>query len=123
MAPFGIDMEGVSSPTERVEWLTENYDISVNCAKALLLAEMGFSHSGIASKLNVTEGTARGYIRTLESTIGEGVTETLPKDVRYPTFPGDTPKDDVPSTKDVLDEKTFNRGASLSQIAENLSDM
>jgi len=115
-------MEEVSSATERVEWLTDNYDISVNCAKALLLAEIGFSHNGIAKKLGVTEGTARGYVRTLERTIGEGVTETLPKTVRHPTFPGDTPKDDVKSTKDVFGEKTFNRGIPLSEVAENLSD-
>ncbi len=110
----------VSSPKERVDWLTDTYDITNNCAKALLLAEVGFSHSGIAKRLSVTEGTARKYLRTLEKKIGEGVTETVPKSGSYATHPGDTPSDEVRSTSDVFDEKTYNRGASLDKIAENL---
>lgn len=84
-----------TSTEERVEWLTENYDLSTNNAKALILSELGYSHSGISSKLDVNKSTARSYLRNLEEQIGQGVTEALPKQTRYPTYPGDTPKGEV----------------------------
>jgi hypothetical protein len=124
---FGCSMEGVSTCRERVDFLTENYDLSERNAKALFLAELGFSHSGIASKLGVTDSTARKYLRNLESEIGEYVTQTLPKPVRYPTFPGDSVEDPeyagdfIDYDADFRDrERPLNRGADIEEIPKEL---
>lgn len=124
-------MEEVSTNEERINFLTENYDLSRKNALALLLAEMGFSHSGIATKLSVKAGTAKKYLATLESEIGEGVTETVPKSVRYPTYPGDVPKSEVPYSGDVVDvspsmsgrDVPLNRGVPLSEIDPSLMSL
>ena len=121
-------MEGVSTVQERVEWLTITYNLSENNAKALILAELGYSHSGIAKCLNVTENTAKKYLATLEKEIGKRVTETMPKSVRYPTFPGDTPKDKVRYSGDYVDippeqdkqDLPVNRGCDIEDIPTDL---
>lgn len=102
VALIGVGMEA-TNPTERVRWLTQQYDLSTKNAKALILTELGFSSSGIASRLDVTESTARKYLANLEDEIGEYVTQSLPKPVRYPTYPGDTPKSEVEHTTDHID--------------------
>jgi len=117
-------MEEVSTCRERIDFLTENYDLSERNAKALILAELGFSHSGIASKLGVTKSTARKYLRQLEDEIGEYVTQSLPKPVKYATFPDSTPKDEVRYAADKVEpspefserKRPLNRGAELSEI-------
>jgi predicted transcriptional regulator len=112
--------ENISTPVERVEWLTENYDLSTNNAKALLLAEIGFSHSGIAKQLGVTEGTARKYLRNLKEIFGDGVIETVPKRNRYPTYPGDTPLGEYDNTKDIFGERRVNRGTvNWQKLSDN----
>jgi|APHM01.1.fsa_nt_gi hypothetical protein len=88
--------EEIPSKEERVEFLQENYDLTRKNALALYLAEFGYSTSGIAHHLDVTQGTAKKYLRRLENRIGEGVTETLPKSRRHATFPNDTVYDDEP---------------------------
>jgi predicted transcriptional regulator len=121
-------MEEVSTCRERIDFLTANYDLSENNAKALILTELGFSHSGIASKLGVTDSTARKYLRQLEDEIGEYVTQTLPKPVRYPTFPDSTPKDEVRYSGDVVElspefkeqERPVNKGMPLDEIPPEL---
>lgn len=121
-------MERISTNAERVTFLCETYDISENCAKALLLSEIGFSHSGIANKLGVTSGTAKSYLSQLQDKIGKGVTESVPKSVRYPTFPGDTPKSEVRysgdyvNISDKMDDRDLplNRGVPLSEIPAEL---
>jgi len=55
----------------RVGYVSARWDVSDNCAKALQLCELGYSSSGIATKLDVTEGTASGYIDQLADKIGE----------------------------------------------------
>lgn len=118
----------MTSTNERIDWLTDNYDLSRRNALALILSEMGYSHSGIASKLDVTTSTARKYLSNLEEQIGEGVTETLPKDVRYPTFPGDTPKSEIDYSHDKIEpspefserQRPINRGADISEIEPEL---
>jgi predicted transcriptional regulator len=127
MALQYIDMKETTHPRERIAWLTENYDLSKKNAEALILAELGFSHSGIASKLGVTDSTARKYLRKLESEIGEYVTQTLPKPVRYPTFPSDNP-DEPKYAGDEINydpefserEKPLNKGASIQEIDDEL---
>lgn len=125
ITPHNIDMEEVSTKEERVEYLKETYNLTRKNAHALYLAEMGYSHKGIAQVLDVTVGTARSYLNRLETRIGEGVTETLPKSVRYPTFPGDVPKDDIEYSGDYIDlsdemtdkETSINRGAQLEECS------
>ncbi len=114
----------VSTNQERVDFLTEQYDLNENAAKALILTEMGYSASGIASVLGVTTGTARKYLDRLEDEIGEYVTLSLPKPVRYPTFPGDDVTDEKPYSSDVIDlgpefsdrEKPLNKGPHISEL-------
>jgi len=121
-------MEEVTTCRERIDFLTRNYDLSEKNAKALILTELGYSHSGIASKLGVTSGTAKKYLRQLESEIGEYVTQSLPKPVRYPTFPGDTPTSEVEYAGDHIDyspefsqrELPLNKGVPLSEIDPSL---
>ena len=113
---------------ERVDFLTETYDISDNCAKALLLSEMGFSHSGIASKLGLASSTVQSYLNELEEKIGQGVTESVPKSVRYPTYPGDTPKSEVPYSADHIEVRDsmedrdvpVNKGCDFEDIPTEL---
>ena len=120
-------MTEITTTEERVEWLAKTYDLSENNAKALILAELGYSHSGIASTLGVTSGTAKKYLRRLESRIGEGVTEALPKSGRYPTFPGDDTSEDE-YTGDYVEyeprfsegETSVNKGCSLDEIDPSL---
>jgi predicted transcriptional regulator len=116
-----------SNPQERVEFLTENYDLSKRNAEALILTELGFSHSGIASKLGVTDSTARKYLRQLESEIGEYVTQSLPKPVRYPTYPGDTVEEQTYTGDKVSygpdfkqPEKPRNKGCKIQDIPDEL---
>lgn len=117
-----------TNPTERVQWLTEQYDLSTKNAQALILSELGYSHSGIASALDVSKGTARKYLKNLERQIGEGVTQALPKDVRYPTFPGDTPKSEVRYSGDEVNlspefserQRPLAKGAPISEIDKSL---
>ena len=118
-------------PEDRIDWLTENYDLSRRNAQALILAELGYSASGISSELGVTESTARKYLETLESEIGQYVTETLPKSIRYPTFPQDTPKDNVTISEDVIELSAefseqnlpVNKGVELSDISPELMSL
>lgn len=120
-------MEEVSTTKERIDFLTENYDLSERNAKALILTELGFSHSGIASKLGVTDSTAKKYLNELENQIGEYVTQTLPKPVRYATFPDDNVSEPE-YTGDYIEyelqfkecEKPLNKGASLEEIPNAL---
>jgi hypothetical protein len=122
-------MEEVSTNKERVEFLTEHYDLSTNNAKALLLAEMGFSHSGIAKHLDVTRSTAKGYLRNLENEIGPEVTQTVPKPVNYATHPDSTPKSEVEYAGDFIDyapefkerQKPLNRGMDIEDIDPELT--
>ena len=126
-SPHNIDMEEVSTCRERIDFLTENYDLSKRNAEALILTELGFSHSGIASKLGVTDSTAKKYLNQLESEIGEYVTQTLPKPVRYATFPGDDVSEPEYTGDYVEYEPEFsqrklplNKGVALEDIPKEL---
>lgn len=111
----------VTDVQARIEWLCETYDLSEKEAKALLVSECGYSSSGVAGVLGVTEATARRYLAKLERVIGQGVTESVPKSVRYPTYPGDVPKHDVEYSDDYVEVRddladrdvSINRGAPL----------
>lgn len=55
----------------RIGYISERHGVSDGAAKALQLMELGFSHSGIASVLDVTEGTARKYMGEIDDAIGK----------------------------------------------------
>jgi predicted transcriptional regulator len=116
-------MEGISTTKERVTFLQDEYDLSERNAQALILAELGYSASGISSELGVTEGTASKYISRLEERIGKGVTETLPKSHRYNTFPEDEVTSGEPTVySDVFEPVPLNKGGPLSEVpAEQMS--
>jgi predicted transcriptional regulator len=110
-------MEEVSTIEERVTFLQDEYDLSKRNAQALILAELGYSASGISGELDVTEGTARKYLSRLEERIGEGVTETLPKGHRYNTFPDDDVTSGEPKVySDVFEPVPVNKGGPLSEV-------
>lgn len=121
-------MEEPTTNEERVAFLTETYNISNSCAKALLLSEIGLSNSGIAKALGVTQSTARKYLRTLEDRIGENVTEAVPKSVRYATYPNDVPKSEVRYSGNYVDisdeledrDVSLNRGCDFTDIPNEL---
>ena len=120
-------MEEVSTCRERIDFLTTNYDLSEKNAQALILTELGYSHSGIASKLGVTASTAKKYLTQLEDEIGEYVTQSLPKPIRYATFPGDN-VDEPKYAGDYIEyEPKFsqrklplNKGVALEDIPKEL---
>lgn len=113
---------------ERITYVAERYDVSRRCAAALQLAELGYSHSGIASKLDVSTSTARGYINELQEKIDPAVVETLPKSRRFATFPSDGEPVEEPEysgdyvTPDAGAERVrpLNRGVELSEIPNEL---
>lgn len=108
-------MVEIASNMERVEFVSDEYNVSTNCAKALLLTEMGITHSGIASLLSVNNSTAQGYLNELENKIGKGVTETVPKSRRYNTFPNDDRSVTV-TDQDLENIFPVNKGVELSEI-------
>lgn len=127
MAALVLDMKEATTSRERVKFLTSNYDLSENNAKALILSELGYSHSGIASRLGVTDSTARKYLDTLEDEIGDRVTQALPKDIRYATFPGDDVSEpeysgnQVDVSPEMSEQRTpVNKGTPISEIDEEL---
>lgn len=110
-------MEGISTTKERVTFLQDEYDLSKRNAQALILAELGYSASGISGELDVTEGTAKKYLSRLEKRVGQGVTETLPKGHRYNTFPDDNVTSGEPKVySDVFEPLPVNKGGPLSDV-------
>ena len=108
-------MVEITTTEERIDFLTSEYDLTTNAAKALILSEMGYSSSGVAGLLGVNESTAKKYFSQLESEIGEYVTESVPKSQRYNTFPSN--KRSVEVTNQNLDRIfPLNKGVALKDI-------
>lgn len=55
--------------------------------KALILAEKGYSHSGIAKQLDVGSSTARNYLDELQEVFGDDVILSEPKEPHEETYP------------------------------------
>ena len=55
----------------RTGYIAERHGVTDNAAKALQLFEIGFSSSGVAKHLSVTEATVKKYKRELVDTIHE----------------------------------------------------
>jgi len=134
----------------RTGYISERWGVSDNCARALQLFELGFSTSGAAKHLSVTESTVKSYINRLADTIAERAVYPIGTGERDGTLDvygsRDSASDysnlgyedgvkhakeakNVPKTESAeqLDEKDRpqelprNKGIGLKTIAENLS--
>lgn len=61
----------------RTGYIVARWNVSKRCALAQQLFELGFSTSGVATKLDVTESTARSYKRELGEKINPAVTTAV----------------------------------------------
>jgi hypothetical protein len=99
--------------TYRTAYISARWNVNDNCARALQLLEVGYTASAVARALDVTEGTAKKYQRTLEETISPRVTETVTRN---------KPKFDVFGAFD-RSGKTYqdgeSDGAAARESAEN----
>lgn len=128
----------------RTAYIAARWDVSDNCAKALQLFEIGFTISGAATHLPVTEGTVSKYHDELQEKINPQVVyAATPSKPRFDVFGenGDTyeqgkahgeqaRKDHkntpVTSCKEQLDPKfrqrelPLNKGPALHKIDPSL---
>ena len=109
-------MEG-DNPTldsYRTGYISERWNVSDNCAKALQLFELGFSVSGAAKRLPVTESTVSGYHSQLMETIHPDVVFTLTQSSK---------KFDVWGDRNPLDAKEYNYadGVADAQMVKEYS--
>jgi hypothetical protein len=63
----------------RFEHLSETVDIYWRRAGAIVLAENGYSSSGMSQLLDVTESTCSGYLDDITEEFGDGAIETHPQ--------------------------------------------
>lgn len=64
---------------ERFDYLVETQGHRPCIAAALVLSEHGFSHSGIANRLDVTGQTAKGYLDDIQTEYGPQALDTHPQ--------------------------------------------
>lgn len=76
--------ESIDFDRERFDHLVDEVGVFYRRAGALILTEHGYSHSGIAKQLDVTNSTAKGYLDDLDEELGELVTQSKPKPKKYP---------------------------------------
>lgn len=50
----------------RSQYIAQEYGVRERLARAVSWSELGYSSSGIGGRLDVTEGTARGYLDEIE---------------------------------------------------------
>lgn len=56
--------------TRRVAFLSRKYNLSESRARTLAVNEMGYSASGIAIQLDMTESTVKAHLRKIEDELG-----------------------------------------------------
>jgi len=61
----------------RTGYVSTLYGVSDNCARALQLFEIGYSHSGVAQVLGLNRSTVKRYVHDLQDKIGDEVVATL----------------------------------------------
>ena len=61
----------------RTGYVSTLYGVSDNCARALQLFEIGYSHSGAAQVLGLNRSTVKRYVDDLQDKIGDEVVATL----------------------------------------------
>lgn len=58
--------------------------------KALILAQEGYSHSGVAKELDVGDSTAKSYLSDLQEMFGDDVIMCKPKEPHEETWPDES---------------------------------
>jgi DNA-binding CsgD family transcriptional regulator len=133
----------------RTGYIAQRHDLSDNCARALQLFELGYSSSGAAKQLPVTESTVRSYLDRIEDKICLAATFSIggrerkasldvwgDRDVsEYGTLSYEDGAADArrkneterpPTPKELLDphfrerELSINRGVPLEEIPDKL---
>lgn len=116
---------------ERVTYISTRWDVSRNCARALILSELEKSTKEIASLLYVTESTVKGYIEELCDKIHVdvvmGISYKRWNGKKYDVW-GKGKAEPIPVTesKEQLDpefrpqETPRNKGIPLSEIPKDL---
>lgn len=92
----------------RTGYIAERHGVSDNCARALQLFEIGYSVSGAAQILPVSESTVKNYHRQLQTEIGEKAVYTLSS---YPA----THLDVFPPRSPNGDPYTYEAGRKLAK--------
>jgi len=95
----------------RTGYISERWNVSDNCAKALQLFELGFSTSGASKHLPVTESTVKGYHQELMDKIHQNIVFSLAGSGRDGQF-------DVWGKRDVSDYKSFNYADGVAHAQE-----
>jgi DNA-binding CsgD family transcriptional regulator len=111
----------------RVSYISNRWDVSRNCARALLLCELSCSASDISGILGVNTGTVSKYINELADKIH--VNALMPIKYKYENgykfdvWSGDS-EQTVDYTGDVIDYDAINlpinRGADMKDIDVSL---
>lgn len=76
--------DSIDFDRKRFDHLVDEVGVFFRRAGALILTEQGYSHSGIATQLEVNDSTAKGYLDELDEELGELVTQSKPKPKKYP---------------------------------------
>lgn len=63
----------------RAEYLESEYGIRANIAEGVAWRELGYSHSGIATKVDMTENTVSNWMEEIADEFGLPATETRPQ--------------------------------------------
>lgn len=95
----------------RTGYISERWDVSDNCARALQLFELGFSTSGAAKRLPVTESTVAGYKSELMQKIHKNIVFSLAGTGRDGSF-------DVWGKRDVSNYSDFNYADGVTHAQE-----
>lgn len=72
------EKEDVEFDPERYEHLVNEVGIHYRRAAALILAEHGYSHTGIARILDVNDSTGKNYLKQLKNEHGENAVLSKP---------------------------------------------
>lgn len=86
----GVDSQtGDRSAHQRGAFLAQRYDLREPVALALAYRERGWSHAGIAKKVDMSEATIASYMADLTDRFGPAVVETkLPSELAtHPVAP------------------------------------
>jgi len=97
----------------RTGYVSERYDVSDNCARALQLFELGYTTSAIARALDLTNGTVRSYKAQLQSRINPDVILTISSaDGRNKDF-------DTWGDRDQISGSTYEQGVEDARARNN----
>jgi hypothetical protein len=110
---------------DRVTYIAERWDVSRNCARSLILSELGKNLKEIASLLYVTKGTAAKYQDELMEKIHVDVVMPIQykrqRNIKFDVW-GDLDDARATESPDEIDNKfldtdpSFNKGSSLEEI-------